>query len=261
MDNIFDEIGSALSQPKKQVRIETMLVDKALGDAMERTFETSIGAGDSLGGITPEILLKNGTLGLNFKLFEDFDISKILDTIINTSNAEITGTLTDGIDNSDIISSPSVVAMSGEEASILIGNRIPFIVKDIEYVDGNPVEVERIEYLNTGVELIITPVVNDDGKIFLDLFVKVSEFETYSDVASGRTLYGEKTRETTTRLVIDNGNTLTIGGLVTDKEEVKVDKMPFLSDLPFIGKLFTSEKKTTEKRELVIFITAEVVEP
>jgi type II secretory pathway component HofQ len=121
------------------------------------------------------------------------------------------------------------------------------------------VEIETIEYLNTGVELRITPTVNDDGKILLDLFIKVSEPEKYVD--GTRTLYGEKTREANSRLIISDGNTLTIGGLVANKDTVTVNKMPFLSDLPFIGKLFTTENKTSDKRELIIFITAEVVEP
>ncbi|MBN2252833.1 MAG: hypothetical protein JW701_03995, partial [Kosmotogaceae bacterium] len=63
------------------------------------------------------------------------------------------------------------------------------------------------------------------------------------------------------RLIISNGNTLTIGGLVDSNETITLNKMPFLSDLPFIGKLFTTENRTSDKRELVIFITAEVVEP
>ncbi len=253
VDSIFDEIASSLAKPKKQVRIETKLVDKSLVDEMQRDFNTSIGIKN------PDVIIQNGSIDLNFKIFENLDISKILDSIVNTANANISADLRDRDADSDLISSPSIVSMSGEEATIHIGDTIPYLVKKIEYVDGRPVEIETIENLNTGVELRITPTVNDDGKILLDLYIKVSEPEKYVD--GTRTLYGEKTREAKSKLVIGDGNTLTIGGLVANKDSVNVNKMPFLSDLPFIGKLFTTETKTTDKRELVIFITAEVVQP
>ncbi|MBP8660196.1 MAG: type II and III secretion system protein, partial [Mesotoga sp.] len=253
VDSIFDEIASSLAKPKKQVRIETKLVDKSLVDEMQRDFTTSLEI------TNPDVIIQNGSIDLNFKIFENLDISKILDSIVNTANANISADLKDRDADSDLISSPSIVSMSGEEATIHIGDTIPYLVKKIEYVDGRPVEIETIENLNTGVELRITPTVNDDGKILLDLYIKVSEPEKYVD--GTRTLYGEKTREAKSKLVIGDGNTLTIGGLVANKDSVNVNKMPFLSDLPFIGKLFTTETKTTDKRELVIFITAEVVQP
>ncbi|RAM61231.1 type II secretory pathway, component HofQ, partial [Mesotoga sp. SC_3PWM13N19] len=253
VDNIFDEIGSDLSRPKKQVRIETRLVDKSLVDDIQREFKTAIGIN------TPEILIESGSIDLDFKIIDYLDFTKLIDDIVNTAVVKIGADLSNRDTDSDLISSPSIVSMSGQEAKIHIGDTIPYLVRTIEYVDGNPVEIETIEYLNTGVELRITPTVNDDGKILLDLFIKVSEPEKYQD--GTRTLYGEKTREANSRLIISNGNTLTIGGLVANKDTVTVNKMPFLSDLPFIGKLFTTENRTSDKRELVIFITAEVVEP
>ncbi len=253
VDNIFDEIGSDLSRPKKQVRIETRLVDKSLVDDIQREFKTAIGIN------TPEILIESGSIDLDFKIIDYLDFTKLIDDIVNTAIVKIGADLSNRDTDSDLISSPSIVSMSGQEAKIHIGDTIPYLVRTIEYVDGNPVEIETIEYLNTGVELRITPTVNDDGKILLDLFIKVSEPEKYQD--GTRTLYGEKTREANSRLIISNGNTLTIGGLVANKDTVTVNKMPFLSDLPFIGKLFTTENRTSDKRELVIFITAEVVEP
>ncbi|PZC52685.1 type II secretory pathway, component HofQ [Mesotoga sp. TolDC] len=253
VDNIFDEIGSSLAQPKKQVRIETRLVDKSLVDELQREFKTAIGVN------SPEILIENGSIDLDFRIIDYLDITQLIDDIVNTATARIEADLSNRDNDSDLISSPSIVSMSGEEAKIHIGDTIPYLVRTIEYVEGNPVEIETIEYLNTGVELRITPTVNDDGKILLDLYIKVSEPEKYVD--GTRTLYGEKTREANSRLIISNGNTLTIGGLVANKDTVTVNKMPFLSDLPFIGKLFTTENRTSDKRELVIFITAEVVEP
>jgi len=253
VDNIFDEIGSSLAQPKKQVRIETRLVDKSIADRITRELTTEFDVNNA------EVLVKSGSIDLNFKLIDYLDITQLIDDIVNTATLDVNAKLSDGDTDSDLISSPSIVSVSGQEAKIHIGDTIPYLVRTIEYVEGIPIEIETIEYLNTGVELRITPTVNDDGKILLDLYIKVSEPEKYE--VEGRVLYGEKTREAQSRLIISNGNTLTIGGLVNSNETITLNKMPFLSDLPFIGKLFTTENRTSDKRELVIFITAEVVEP
>ncbi len=253
LDNIFDEIGASLAQPKKQVRIETRLVDKSIADRITRELTTEFDVNNA------EVLVKSGSIDLNFKLIDYLDITQLIDDIVNTATLDVNAKLSDGDTDSDLISSPSIVSVSGQEAKIHIGDTIPYLVRTIEYVEGIPIEIETIEYLNTGVELRITPTVNDDGKILLDLYIKVSEPEKYE--VEGRVLYGEKTREAQSRLIISNGNTLTIGGLVDSNETITLNKMPFLSDLPFIGKLFTTENRTSDKRELVIFITAEVVEP
>jgi type II secretory pathway component HofQ len=139
VDSIFDEIASSLAKPKKQVRIETKLVDKSLVDEMQRDFTTSLEI------TNPDVIIQNGSIDLNFKIFENLDISKILDSIVNTANANISADLKDRDADSDLISSPSIVSMSGEEATIHIGDTIPYLVKKIEYVDGRPVEIETIE--------------------------------------------------------------------------------------------------------------------
>ncbi|MFW6119757.1 MAG: type II secretion system protein GspD, partial [Petrotogales bacterium] len=116
------------------------------------------------------------------------------------------------------------------------------------------------QYLESGVDLNITPKINADGTIELDLDIKVSEPIKY-ETTGGNYFWGENARQATTKLTIKDGNTLTIGGLVEETEKDVVQKMPFLGDLPFVGKFFSSTTKSSDKRELVIFITAKVVEP
>ncbi|KUK85457.1 MAG: Type II and III secretion system protein, partial [Mesotoga infera] len=143
VDNIFDVIGSSLAQPKKQVRIETRLVDKSLVDELQREFKTAIGVN------SPEILIENGSIDLDFRIIDYLDITQLIDDIVNTATARIEAGLSNRDNDSDLISSPSIVSMSGEEAKIHIGDTIPYLVRTIEYVEGNPVEIETIEYLNT----------------------------------------------------------------------------------------------------------------
>ncbi|MFN3661094.1 MAG: type IV pilus secretin PilQ, partial [Brevinematales bacterium] len=71
---------------------------------------------------------------------------------------------------------------------------------------------------------------------------------------------GESTREAQTHVILKNGDTLVIGGLIREMKSKTESKIPFLGDLPFIGQLFRTKTDETDKRELIIFITAKVIE-
>jgi type II secretory pathway component HofQ len=244
---LMEQVSGTFTSPKKQVKIETRIVDKSLLDDITKQFSTSLGFEQ------PNILFNSGSLNLSFSILDSVDFAKLLKNLI-TGSATVTAQLEKSNVDGSIISNPSIVALSGEEARIHIGDTIPILLKKIDPATGNI--VEELQYLETGVEMTITPTVKDDGIILLDLYIKVSEPQPYAN-----DLYGEKTREAKTKLVISDGNTLTIGGLVSERENVSVTKLPFFGDLPFIGKLFRAEKTTKEQREMVIFITAMVVEP
>ncbi|MDI3523327.1 type II and III secretion system protein [Kosmotoga sp.] len=244
---LMEQVSGTFTSPKKQVNIETRIVDKSLLDDITKQFSTSLGFEQ------PNILFNSGSLNLSFSILDSVDFAKLLKNLI-TGSATVTAQLEKSNVDGSIISNPSIVALSGEEARIHIGDTIPILLKKIDPATGNI--VEELQYLETGVEMTITPTVKDDGTILLDLYIKVSEPQPYAN-----DLYGEKTREAKTKLVISDGNTLTIGGLVSERENVSVTKLPFFGDLPFIGKLFRAEKTTKEQREMVIFITAMVVEP
>jgi type II secretory pathway component HofQ len=72
---------------------------------------------------------------------------------------------------------------------------------------------------------------------------------------------GERTREAQTHLIVKNGSTITIGGLIREVTNVTESKLPFLGDLPVIGQFFRTKSENKEKRDLVIFLTVRVVEP
>jgi type II secretory pathway component HofQ len=205
------------------------------------------------------------SIGLQFKLLDAVEFDKLLQKMLTTGGASITAELRDGNTADNIISQPSIVAMDGESAKIHIGESIPLtrITRDPdtgEIIEEQVWRNDIPQYLESGVDLNITPMINDDGTIVLDLDIKVGEPEQY-ETSKGNFFWGENARQATTKLTIKDGNTLTIGGLVEETEKNVETKMPFLGDLPFVGKFFTSTTKTSDKRELVIFITAKVVEP
>jgi len=150
----------------------------------------------------------------------------------------------------NIISNPRITTMDNREASILVGKEIPLIVADEA---GNPIT----ELTKIGIMLRVVPHVNADKTITLDLHPEVSELQSESTAQGGVII---STSEADTRVVVRNGETAVIGGLI---KKVKTDLrrgVPILKDIPIIGGLFSSNSTADKKQELVIFVTPTIVE-
>lgn len=150
----------------------------------------------------------------------------------------------------NIISNPRITTMDNREASILVGKEIPLIVADEA---GNPIT----ELTKIGIMLKVIPHVNSDETITLDLHPEVSELQSESTAQGGVII---STSEADTRVVVRNGETAVIGGLIKKVETDLVHGIPVLKDIPYLGYLFSSKSKAEKKQELVIFVTPTIVE-
>ncbi|HSG27450.1 MAG TPA: type II and III secretion system protein, partial [Candidatus Krumholzibacterium sp.] len=150
----------------------------------------------------------------------------------------------------NIISNPRITTMDNREASILVGKEIPLIVADEA---GNPVT----ELTKIGIMLRVIPHVNADRTITLDLHPEVSELQSESTAQGGVII---TTAEADTRVIVADGETAVIGGLIKKADTELVRGIPILKDIPFLGRLFSSKASTNKKTELVIFVTPTIVE-
>jgi type II secretory pathway component GspD/PulD (secretin) len=149
----------------------------------------------------------------------------------------------------NIISNPRITSADNKEARILVGKEIPLIVSDEA---GNPItELKKI-----GVILEVVPHVNADGTITMDLHPELSDLAQQATVQGGVII---TLQEADTRVVVRDGETAVIGGLISDTETLLQSGVPVLKDVPLIGPLFRYESKTKGKRELIIFVTPKVV--
>jgi type IV pilus assembly protein PilQ len=148
-----------------------------------------------------------------------------------------------------IISSPSITTVSNRKARILVGKEVPLIVLDEA---GNP----TTELKKVGIALEVTPYVNRDGRITLDLHPEVSDLSSQATVQGGIVF---TTTEADTRVMVDSGQTAVIGGLVREQKTRFERGIPILKDIPLLGYLFKRVEETTEKRELMIFVTPRVI--
>jgi len=149
----------------------------------------------------------------------------------------------------NIISNPRITTADNQEARIMVGKEIPLIVSDEA---GNPItELKKI-----GVILRCTPHVNTDGTITMDLHPELSDLSAQATVQGGVII---TLQEADTRVVVRNGETAVIGGLISESELTLRNGVPVLKDMPLLGPLFRFESKTKKKRELIIFVTPKQV--
>jgi pilus assembly protein CpaC len=151
-----------------------------------------------------------------------------------------------------LLAAPSLLTLSGREASFLSGGEIPVVVpKDGEL---------QILWKEYGVKLEILPIVLDDGSIEVKLKPEVSTLDWTNGIrVDNLTLPAMKTRRTETVIYIEDGTTFVIGGLLENNESEQVHKVPLLGDLPIIGKLFRSDQFQIGQTELVFFVTPHIL--
>ncbi|MGA2496653.1 MAG: type II and III secretion system protein family protein [Tepidisphaeraceae bacterium] len=158
-----------------------------------------------------------------------------------------------------ILAEPTLVTVSGQEASFLAGGSFPIPVSGGAQTGGTPaVTVEFREY---GVQLNFTPIVTGDGKIRLKVSPEVSDLDFTTAVQfSGFVIPGLTQRKVSTTIELAEGQTFAIAGLLNQSVNASKDVTPLLGDLPVLGALFRSVKYQRKETELVVLVTPHLVE-
>lgn len=225
-------------------------------------------------------------------LGEDADPLATIQGMIGEFNVNAVVTALSRQTGSDLLSAPKVTVLSGNPANITVAQELRYPTSygevrsevgssardsssaGVTITAGTP---QDFEMRKVGVELRVTPTVEeDDYSISLDLNPRVTEFEGFVEYGGQSVAISNdttvtlpsgfyqpifSTREVSTKVTLWDGATLVMGGLT--REEIKTidDKVPILGDIPGLGRLFRSEGETTQKRNLLIFVTANLVSP
>jgi general secretion pathway protein D len=153
--------------------------------------------------------------------------------------------------NSNLLSTPSVVTLDNQEAKILVGQEIP--VTTGEALSNNFDNAFRtVQRQNVGIQLEVKPQINAGGAIKLFLRQEVSSIA--GPVTSNSADLILNKREIQTTMTVDDGQIMAIGGLLDDNERRTLEKVPLLGDIPLIGELFRSRTKSRAKTNLMVFI-------
>ncbi len=159
----------------------------------------------------------------------------------------------------NILSNPRIVTLDNSEASINVSVGFPIITKTYNEETGTWV-LDAPEYKDIGIKLTVTPHVNNENMITLDIHPEVEELlEVITDPSSGTQYPKTSVKKAKTKVMIKDGETLVIGGLIKDNVIETKKKVPLLGDIPFLGTIFKSQTKSIEKTDLLIFLTPHII--
>jgi general secretion pathway protein D len=174
--------------------------------------------------------------------------------------ALITAAQTDN--NFNIISTPQLMTLDNEEASVVVAENIPFSTRVDEGTATTDRAIQSLEYRDVGVTLKVTPQINERRFVKLKIFEEISRVvsETTQVSPSQVVLAPTTTKRTAeTNVQVRDGQTVVIAGLVGDNVDVSSTKVPCLGDIPIVGWLFKSETRNTTRTNLLIFLTPYIV--
>jgi general secretion pathway protein D len=159
----------------------------------------------------------------------------------------------------NVLSTPSIITTDNEPAEIVVADIIPFPMGSTVGTSG--VTVQTIERLPVGIRLSITPQISEGEYLNLDIVTEVSSTrEAPSGLNTAQFGIATTTRSADSSVIVKNGQTLVIGGLVQDREEVLHNKTPLLGDIPILGNLFRFKRTQNRKLNLMILLTPRIVE-
>jgi general secretion pathway protein D len=272
---VLEPIILKLDIPRKQVYVEALIMEVratlsiSVGIDWTVADETGLplGADDGVvfGGSRTSgtsVLDQTGNLAIPSGLTAGVVSFPVTIGGITFSNlaALITAAQTDN--NFNIISTPQLMTLDNEEATVVVAENIPFSTRVDEGTAVTDRAIQSLEYRDVGVTLKVTPQINERRFVKLKIFEEISRVvsETTQVSPSQVVLAPTTTKRTAeTNVQVRDGQTVVIAGLVGDNVDVSTTKVPCLGDIPIVGWLFKSETRNTTRTNLLIFLTPYIV--
>jgi type IV pilus assembly protein PilQ len=179
-------------------------------------------------------------------------------SILNAGYAldiELSALQTEG--RGEVISNPRIVTSNQKEATITQGEEIGYLTLTGAGTAGGT-QVPQVQFKDAVLELKVTPTITNDGRVFLNMNVKKDEVAGFVDTGAGQVPRIAK-RSVDTAVLMEDGQTVVIGGVYEFKDQQDMSKVPFLADIPIIGNLFKKRGRTKSKAELLIMVTPKVL--
>lgn len=151
----------------------------------------------------------------------------------------------------EVISTPKVMTADKQSAKIEAGTQIPYTSSSGSGANAVP----KTEFINATLSLDVTPSITPEGKVMMKL--NITKDSPGSATPTGQLTINKNAIDT--NVLVDNGETVVLGGIFEETNNNSQTKVPFLGDIPFVGKLFRRDSKTENKRELLIFVTPRIV--
>jgi general secretion pathway protein D len=261
-------IVRALDIRRAQVLIEAAIVE--ISDELGQDLGVQLALGDESGQSTPIAGTNFGNVG---RSLGDVLGAILSESVIAPALGGITigagqrnedgiswGVLLQALSTSaaaNLLSTPSIITLDNQEAEIIVGQNVPFRTGQSTVTgDGTSNPFTTIERRDIGLTLKVTPTISADGLV--RLVVEQSTENIGDSIESASDIITNK-REIKTTVLADDGETIVLGGLTTDDLQVNRSKVPLLGDIPFLGRLFSSESERRVKRNLLVFLRPRIL--
>lgn len=245
------KIIKAFDIKEKQVSIEAKIVQVILNDQFQM-------------GIDWESVVQEYH---DLRLISNFDVLGTADKMgklsigtLDTDNytAMVHALSTFGQTNN--LSNPHILAVNNEEARILVGSTEPYVnTTTTTPASGPTTTAETVNFIQVGVKLYVTPRIHNDGFVTLKIKPEVSSVTRNLTTSNNNTIPVVDTSEAETTVMVKDGVTVVIGGLIKDEKINEDKRVPLLGSIPLLGVAFRSQDHFTRKTELVIFLTPKII--
>jgi general secretion pathway protein D len=245
----------SLDQAPKQVLIEVLIAEVTLGDENQLGMEWSAigttGTGSAGGALTHQATavfteggLSTAATGLSYLVSMTERLTGVVKAYANQSKI-------------NILSSPHILTADNKEAMISVGKQVPIVTTETRSAEGTTTD-KKVEYKDTGIILKVKPHISASRTVTLEVNQEVSEAQ--KNLLGGSDSPIILTRKATTTMMVGDGMTLLIGGLIQEKKERTREGIPFLSRIPWLGYLFSYTVDKVARTELVILLTPRVID-
>lgn len=267
-DNL-DSLISKLDVPRRQVYVEALILETSIDKSSQFGVEWFVGAGNEAGALVGSSA-NAGNLGSIIGSITQGASSisglgtglgvGVIGNIISFQGAKFPsiGALISALRTSsgiNIISNPQILTLNNSSAEVFVGENMPYQTSTKYDSNNNP--IQTYDYRDVGVKLKVTPQISSDDMVTLAI---EQEIKKVSGSAVSSTAPTTLTRTTNTTVKLKNHSIMVISGMIKDDSTTTVSGIPGLSQIPILGWLFKTQSTTTQKTNVMLFITAHIID-
>ncbi|MEZ5534898.1 MAG: type II secretion system secretin GspD [Thiolinea sp.] len=241
-DAMYKQIQEALKRidiMPMQVQVEATIMEVTLNESMEHGLQWYFRKnGNTFGGLGVGSLGSSAPGGFSFSLSGGANgIEGVLSALARESDVKV-------------ISSPSVLVLDNQTAEIRVGDQQPIYTSASTTAEG--LLTQSVQYKDTGVSLAVTPHVNSNGLVKMDINQDITDVGDEDTVTGNRSFLQRKIKSS---IAVQSGETIVLGGLIRENKSESDAGVPVLKDLPVVGKAFKNYSRTGKRTELLVLIT------
>ncbi|MFV3129869.1 secretin N-terminal domain-containing protein [Niveispirillum sp. KHB5.9] len=241
---IMEQALAKLDAPREQVLIEATIAEVSLTDDLNFGVQWFLDRGNNRVGFANASTIGPTFPGFNYSFLTP-DTGVVLNTLSSVTDVQV-------------LSAPRLMVLNNEKARLQVGDQVPIVIQQSTGVqNGNAPLVNSVEMRDTGVILEVTPRINRSGAVVLEVSQEVSSVATTT--TSGIDSPTIRQRRVNSTVSIQDGETVALGGLISDSVTSGGSGIPYLRDVPVLGKLFGTDKRGKGRTELLVFLRPVIV--